>query len=58
MYRIPFTLFPIIAIAIVWYYIPTDGFLISDFADTMLGIIVGASLVICLVLDVIKFTKK
>jgi hypothetical protein len=62
MKRMPLTLIPLILLAVAAYLfkyvVPVGGDLISETGDTVLGIIIGASLVMCLFYDVARFTKK
>ncbi|MBX4211102.1 hypothetical protein KW783_04000 [Candidatus Parcubacteria bacterium] len=59
MNRVPYTLIPIIIIAIFAllfiFYVPPGGDLISGTGDLVLGIIVGILLGVCLVADLRRF---
>lgn len=62
MKKIPLTLLPLLILGIFAYLfkyvVPVNESLISDPVDTILGVIVGGALVICLILDFIRFSKK
>jgi hypothetical protein len=62
MKKIPLTIIPLIVIGFVAYefvyIVPAGGDLISESGDTILGIIVGASLVLCIIFDVRRFIKS
>jgi hypothetical protein len=62
MKKIPLTIIPLAVLGIVAYLfafvIPSGGDLISESGDTLLGIIVGILLVLCIFADIKRYRKN
>ena len=61
MRKLPFTVIPIALILVLvllfTFYVPSGGDLISATGDYILGIVIGISTLVCLIVDIKRFKR-